>query len=86
MSKKRVISIWDKTRWNKGKRNERFRKEYKQRIKQILKSNLNSRNAISPINIWAVAVMRDGAGVVNWTEEELEKLDRQTDTKNYDNE
>ena len=45
-----------------GKRNERFRTEYKRRIKLILKSNLNSRNTISAINNWAVAVMRDGAG------------------------
>ena len=30
------------------------------------------------MNIWAVAVMRYGAGVVKWTKEELEKLDRQT--------
>ena len=42
-----------------------------------MKSNLNSRNAISAINIWAVAVMRYGAGIVKWTKEELEKLDRQ---------
>ena len=48
------------------------------RIKLILKLNLNSRNANSAMNIWAVAVMRDGAWVVKWTEEELEKLDRQT--------
>ena len=57
---------------------ERFTKEYKRRIKLILKSNLNSRNAISAMNIWAVAVMRYGAGIVKWTKAELEKLDRQT--------
>ena len=57
---------------------ERFTKEYKRRIKLVLKSNLNSRNAISAINIWVVAVMRYGAEIVKWTKEELEKLDRQT--------
>ena len=30
------------------------------------------------MNIWAVAVMRYGAGIVKWTKEELEKLDKQT--------
>ena len=65
---------------------ERLTKEYKRRIKLILKSNLNSRNAISAMNIWAVAMMRYGAGIVKWTNAELEKLDRQTDTENYDNE
>ena len=57
---------------------ERLTKEYKRRIKLILKSNLNSRNAISAMNIWAVAMMRYGAGIVKWTKAELEKLDRQT--------
>ena len=57
---------------------ERFTKEYKRRIKLILKSNLNSRNATSAMNIWAVAVMKYGARIVKWTKEELEKLDRQT--------
>ena len=56
---------------------ERFTKQYKRRIRLILKSNLNSRTAISAMNIWAVAVMRYGAGLVKWTKEELEKLDRQ---------
>ena len=58
----------------------RFTKEYKRRIKLILKSNLNSRNALSAMNIWGVAVMRYGAGLVKWTKEELEKLHRQTRT------
>ena len=67
---------------------DRFTQEYKRRIKLI--SNLNSRNAISAINIWAVAVMRYGAGIMKWTKEELEILDRQTDRQtdreNHDNE
>ena len=43
-----------------------------------MKSNLNSRNAISAMNIWVAAVMRYGAGIVQWRKEELEKIDRQT--------
>ena len=51
--------------WIKEKEmKERFTKEYKRRNEFILKSNLNSKNAISAINIWAVAVMRYGAGIV----------------------
>ena len=64
---------------------ERFTKEYKRRIKLILKSNLNSRNAISTMNIWAVAVMRYGAGIVKVDESGTGET-RQTDTENYDNE
>ena len=30
------------------------------------------------MNIWAVATMKYGAGILKWTKEELEKLDRQT--------
>ena len=57
---------------------EIFRKEYKRRTKLILNSGLNNRNAITAMNIWAVAVMRYGAGIVKGMKEELEKLDRQT--------
>ena len=57
---------------------ERFTREYKRRTKLILKSNLNSRNTIAAINIWAVSVMRNGGRIVSWTREELEKIERQT--------
>ena len=65
----KYLGIVELDRIKEKEMKERFTKEYMRRIKLILKSNLNSRNAISAINIWAVAVMRYGAGIVKWTKE-----------------
>ena len=72
------LSIVELDRIKEREMKERFTKGYKRRIKLIVQSNLNSRNAISAIDIWAVAVMRYGTGIEKWTKEGLEKLDRQT--------
>ena len=41
-----------------------FVREYKRRLRLILKSKLNRKNIIKTINSWAVAIMRYGAGVL----------------------
>ena len=60
---------------------ERFCAEYFRRLKKVLSSKLNGRNAIGAINAWAVAVMRYGAGVMNWAQTELQAIDRKTQKK-----
>ena len=60
---------------------ERFCAEYFRRLKKVLSSKLNGRNVIRAINAWVVAVMRYGAGVVNWTQTELQAIDRKTRKK-----
>ena len=42
-----------------------FVREYN-RSRLILRSKLNERNKIKAINTWAVAIMRYGAGVLEW--------------------
>ena len=54
---------------------EQFCAEYFRRLKKVLSSKLNGRNVIRVINAWAVAVMWYGAGVVNWTQTELQAID-----------
>ena len=44
----------------------------------MLKYKLNGGNAINAINIWAVATVRYGAGIINWNKGELDKIYRQT--------
>ena len=56
-------------------------KEYLRRLKKILKSRLNGRNIIIAINTWAVSLLRYGAGLINWTVNELQQLDRKTRKK-----
>ena len=52
--------------------------EYKRRLRLILKSKLNGKNKIQAINTWAVALLRYGAGIINWKVDELKKMDRTT--------
>ena len=41
-----------------------FSKEYKRRLKLLLKSKLSGMNKIMAAKTWAVAILRYGAGVV----------------------
>lgn len=52
--------------------------QYTKRVRKVLKSKLNGGNIIKAINSWAVPVIRYTAGVVDWTQAELEELDRKT--------
>ena len=60
------------------KMKELVRKEYFRRVKKILKSKLNGGNTIKAINSRAVSIIRYGAGIVDWTKEELQEMDRKT--------
>ena len=53
-------------------------KEYKSSPNMVLKSKLNGKNKIQAINTRQVAVMRFGAGVIKWTDNELRTLDTKT--------
>ena len=57
---------------------ELVRKEYFRRVKKILKSKLNGGNTIKAINSRAVSIIRYGAGIVDWTKEELQEMDWKT--------
>ena len=66
----------DKIKENEMK--EKTIKEYKQRLKLVLKSKLDGKNKITSINAWAVAVFRHGAGILQWKESELRDVDRKS--------
>ena len=55
-----------------------FSKEYKRRLKLVLKSKLSGKNKTMVANTWAVAILRYSAGVVEWKTDELKMLDRKT--------
>ena len=57
---------------------EKTIKEYKRRLRLILKSKLNGKNKVAAINVWAVAVFRYGAGIIQWKESELKDVDRKS--------
>ena len=52
--------------------------EYNKWARKILKSKLNGGNIIKAINSWAVPVVRYTAGIIDWTQADLEDLDRKT--------
>lgn len=54
------------------------RQEYLKRVRKILKTKLNGGNSIKAINTWAVPVIRYTAGIIDWTQAELEELDKRT--------
>ena len=66
----------DKIKQNEMK--EKTTKEYKRRLRLVLKSKLNGRNKIRAINAWTVAIFRYGAGILHWSKSELNALDRKS--------
>ena len=56
----------------------KFAREYKRKLRLILRSTLNGKNKIKAINNQAVAIMRYGAGVLEWRFDELRQLERKT--------
>ena len=56
----------------------KIRKEYKRRIKLVLKSELNARKKIAAINTLAVPVILYSYGVIDWKLDEIQNLGRMT--------
>ena len=56
----------------------KIRKEYKRRIKLVLKSELNAGNKIAAINTLAVPVILSRHGVIDWKLDEIQDLDTMT--------
>ena len=52
------------------------KKEYLQRLRNFLESQLNGGNLITAINTWAVSLLKCAAGFIDWIHGELEALDR----------
>ena len=57
---------------------EKIRKEYYRQIRLVLKSELNATNRINAINTLAVPVVSYSFNIINWTLEDLRRLDRKT--------
>ena len=57
---------------------ERITPGYTKRVKKLSKSKLKAGNLIQGINTWAVSVVQYSAGIVDWTTEEQQNLDRKT--------
>ena len=52
--------------------------EYRRRIRKLLCSHLTGNNVIHAINSCAIPVLCYSAGIIDWTVDELQQLDRRT--------
>ena len=57
---------------------EKIKKVYYQRVKQILKTQLNAKNKIIAINNLAIPVVSYSYGILEWLRSDLQKIDRRT--------
>ncbi len=57
---------------------EKVRKEYLRRVKAAAGSQLYAGRLLQAVNTWAVSVVRYTAGILNWTERELQAMDTRT--------
>ena len=54
--------------------------KYRQRLQQILASQLNSKNTFKAINTYAVPILTYSFGIIKWTDTNLDELNRITRT------
>ena len=56
----------------------KLQRSNKRNLRLIFRSKLNGRNKIQEINTWAVALLRYGAGIIDWKINQLKQMDRTT--------
>ena len=54
----------------------KVKEEYQKRITLLIKTHLNGKNLVPPIQTWAISVIRYGAIFLDWTKEETKELER----------
>jgi len=57
---------------------EKVRNEYLRRVKLVAKSKLYGGHVFRAINAWAIGVVRYSAGILEWSDKELKKMDVRT--------
>ena len=57
---------------------EKLKMEYLRWLRLVLGTELSAKNKIQATGLLAVPVLRNDFGIVNWHQEELQKLDRKT--------
>jgi hypothetical protein len=60
------------------KEKDRLKKEYIRRLRLILSTELRAKNKMQAIGSLAIPVLRYSFGIINWHQEEIQKLDRKT--------
>ncbi|MEM7375718.1 MAG: reverse transcriptase family protein [Bacteroidota bacterium] len=74
----RYLGVLEGARIKNKEMKEKLGSEYLRRVKLLARSKLYSGNLIRGINAWAVSVVRYSAGILEWTDKELKRLDTKT--------
>ena len=54
------------------------KEEYIRRVKKVAESKLYAGNMVGAVNTWAVSVVRYTAGILEWTDSDLQAMDVMT--------
>ena len=71
----KYLGIEESDKIEHTKMKAKIEKEYKRRLKMILKSELNSRNKIEAINTLAIPTITYSFGIIDWCQHEINKID-----------
>ena len=74
----RYLGILETDHLKEKEMKDLFSKEYKRRLKLVLKSKLRGKDKIMATNTRAVAILSYSVGVVEWKTDELKVLNRKT--------
>ena len=74
----KYLGVREKDGIQHPKMKELIRKEYYRRVRMVLKSELNTQNKINAINTFAVPVVSYSLNIINWTVDDLKRIDRKT--------
>ena len=55
---------------------ENVKQEHFRRVRLVCKSRLHGRNKSKAVNTWAISLLRYGAGILDWRDDELDKMGR----------
>ncbi|KAI5751249.1 hypothetical protein M8J77_005743 [Diaphorina citri] len=74
----KYLGIYEEGNIEHKRMKDTIRKEYYRRVRGIMKTELNAKHKIEAVNSLAIPVVEYGFGIIEWTREEIKKLDRKT--------
>ena len=77
-SANRYLGVLESAVFHHSDMKEKLFDEYRHRICKLLRSHLTGSNVIHAINSCAIPILQYSAGIIDWTLEELQQLDRGT--------
>jgi sortase (surface protein transpeptidase) len=74
----KYLSVKESHNIEHKKEKDRLKKEYIRRLRLILSTELSAKNKMHAIGSLAIPVLRLSFEIINWHQEEIQKLDRKT--------